>query len=442
METNNLWPIYELTSIAPKNINELILQIEFNFLAHLKALNIEESQKEKIKALLKSKWWLKNILNEVYKWRFNLESDKELDLQSLRKFLEDISEIWQEIIDNFPWFKNFQRSKSWSPLQIAWMYYFNDESITTQDMIIIETFFRSYLVNKYIVLSKEWERKNGEVLNAYYFSSMIQNQLLLYTIYAETILNISEAKEVTQLLLLLVKNSSKLSQKQIEDFWAWVEQIDFKEKSEKPTNKLLKLIKDIFPEIFSIEDTKYKVSAILLWEYSENDSKSFNFRLIPNDNFYFRKDEEIINEGDTFPEAGNMIYNYEDRIDWMKDICIFDTNWNKVFWWDVWEKDIKDIKWTYYILTQSEWWRDAPEFAQANIKALKPVVDPIWDTIRAIHPLNELGQKIWDSMWINMPNNITIPNDVPFLIPEYVRALAVWKIENWKYIKNPRKINL
>lgn len=431
MNNKNSWSNYELTRIAPKSITELSRQFEFHFSSYIKDLSISEENKSFLKYLVKSKWWIIKLLNDVYQGKIDLNSQKKISLEVLKKFLEDISKIGQTIYDNNIPIQIEQRLEWWIIVERVGKYYFNNENVQTKDMIHLEEFFRYYLVKKYIPLSENSKQELEKQFTSYLLSNFIKDQLLLYVLHAQLVLKIEKCEEVTQLLLLLIKNSTQFNKDQIKNFIHWIEKLFFMEKSDTAIKKLETLIKNIFPKIYILEDTKYKVKAILLWEYDKNDISKSSFRLIPEDNFYFRKYEEIKDTIDIFPEQWNMILNGDNRIEWLKDICIFDTFWNKVFWWDIWKDDIWKIKWTYYILSQSEWWREAPEYAKGNIISLFPVKNIIWES-RRNENLIILGIDITK----------LIPVDVPYLLPEYVRALAKGKIENWKYIKNPRKIDI
>lgn len=422
-------PSYELTKIAPKNKAELTRQFEFHFIAYLKWLKCTQEDKDFLKSLVKSKWGILSLLEDIYQWRFHFQATQELSLQDLRKFLEDISEVGQEMYEMIPFeMKMHFKAHGWDSMIGFWgKNYFQNLDVKTQDIVRLETFFRMYLVDKFIVQTQETKEKLDHQYEAYLLSNMVKDQLLLYAIYAQHILQVPEAKELTQYLLLIIKFANDISQEQAEKFLSGIESMDLKEKSDTGVKWLLTLIQQVLPNIYTTQSTKYKVQSILLGEFNEKDSSASSFRLIPEDNFYFRKDEEVVWENDVFPENGNMLLSYDDRLEGRKDICIFNPDGHKVYWWDIWLEDIKKIHGTYYILTQSEGWREAPKFAQWNITSLAPVKDPIFEKLRELNPLTA---------------SIQIPNDVPYLIPEYVRALAVWKIEKWEYIKNPRKIDL
>lgn len=422
-------PSYKFTKIAPKNKAELVRQFDFHFTAYLKWLRCTQEEKDFLKSLVKSKWGILWLLKDIYQWRFGFQGNHELSLENLRKFLEDISEVWQEMYNQCSFEeKMYFAGHKWDSIIGFWgKSYFRNRDVTTQDMIRLETFFRMYLVDKFITHTLEAEEKLNRQYESYLLANMVKDQLLLYAIYAEHILQVREAKALTQYLLLIIKFANDISQEQAEKFISGIENMDLKEKSDTWVKWLIALIAEVLPNIYTTESTKYKVKSILLGGFNEKNSSAYSFRLIPEDNFYFRKDEEVIWENDVFPENGNMVMSYDDRLEWRKDICIFNPDGHKVFWWDIGIEDVKKIQGTYYILTQSEGWREAPKFAQWNITSLAPVKDPIFQKCRELNTITA---------------SIQIPNDVPYLIPEYVRALSVWKIEKWEYIKNPRKIDL
>jgi hypothetical protein len=237
-------------------------------------------------------------------------------------------------------------------------------------------------------------------------------------------------KKLTQLLLLLRSNVTRYSPEKLNSFIEWFSKYKIEDNSLESMIKFIDFVLDLiklhFPELASKEYTKFRVETVLLWEYKENSEDSFYLWLLPLDNFYFRKNEEIPpNENDKFPILWNLIHHYDNRLKWMKNINIFDIYWNKVFWWDIWENDITNLVWTYYILTENDWWRNVPKFAMWNVKSLRPAKDPIWEVTRKIRPL---------------PEGISIPNDIIYINPDYVRIKARWKIQWWKYIINNNKI--
>lgn len=420
---------HEFTKIAPKNKAELTRQFEFHFNAYVKWNRCTLEEKDFLKFLVKSKWGILWLLEDIYKWKFDFENTCELWLNDVRKFLEDISEVGQEMYNRCSFEeKMYYKAHGWDSMICFWgKNYFQNQNVTTQDIVRLETFFRMYLVDKFIKHTAETQEQVNHQFESYLLANMIRDQLLLYAIYAKHILQVPEAKDLTQYLLLIIKFANDIKQEKAEKFLSGIESMDLKEKSDTWVKWLLALIQEVLPNIYTTETTKYKVQSILLGEFNEKDSSASSFRLIPEDNFYFRKNEEVVWENDIFPKSGNMVMSYDDRLEGRKDICIFNPDGHKVYWWDIWLEDIKKINWTYYILTQSEWWRDAPKFAQWNITSLAPVKDPIFEKHRELNPIRA---------------SIQIPNDVPYLIPEYVRALAVWKIEKWEYMKNPRKIDL
>lgn len=420
-------PEYILNNDSPKNISQIILWVDFLFRVYLKSLNIDDIIKQKVYSLISKKWWLSNILKDVFKEKFDFNSQEELDVDNLKSFLEAVSEIWDEIFQNNQELKSAQKREWWNALVRAWIYYFDDKTVSKTEMIIIENFFRSYLIKKYIIPNEWLKKETEEFKKRFVFGNIITNQLLHYVMYTQMICKISKSQDIIQLLLYLIKTTNNLPLDKIEEFILNIEKFDFKEDDLENIENLYNFITQIFPDIQILTQTKIEVETILLWKYDKDDSESWFLKLIPKNNFYFRKNEEIISKDDIFPEQWQMLRYYEDRVEWMKDINIFDTNWNKVFWWDIWYKDIENIKWTYYILTQGDWWRNVPSFAKWNIYSLKPAKDELWELLRSNNPLFD---------WLS------IPNDVVYIDPWYMRTMAVLKIENWNIIKNNIKILL
>lgn len=59
------------------------------------------------------------------------------------------------------------------------------------------------------------------------------------------------------------------------------------------------------------------------------------------------------------------------------------------------------------------------------MKDILPVSDAYWESLRKAHNIE-----------------VNIPNNVSYILPEYMRLKAVWKIQNGKFIKNKTRINL
>jgi len=421
---------YELSNKAPENIKDLLNQIEFLFAKYLKD---KEKNNSLISELVKEKWWLLVILKEVYWDKFDWESEEKFNIEKLSSFLDKISEIWEEIYRSNPELEIIIDTVWWdSPIWLAWKQFFENPNIVTNDISLMEWFFRYHLKKQWILETEETKERLKEVMfngNFFYFIKEI-----LWIVVSITW--ISESKEnwnnLIQLLLLISSKVQNYSRNKLESFMDSVNNT-FKNKGnidelEVFINLLLEQIKVSFPDIYWKEHTLYKVEVILLWEFDENSKDSYYVNLLPTDNFYFRKDEENIQiESDNFPIEWKIIDSYQGRLDGMKNVNIFNTEWKKVFWWDVSEEDIKNLVWTYYILGESEWWRDVPKFAQWNIEWIRPAKDEIWEERRKNIPILE---------------GITIPNDVPYINPDYIRVNARWKIQNWKYIKNSTQISL
>lgn len=416
---------YIFSRTAPKNKGELCKQLDFHFHAYIKSRLYSLEEKDFLKSLVKSKWGMMTLLKDIYGQRFHFESEKEMSSKEMMSFLESLSELGKTIYENMS-----QKEKLlWgyeveSEIAIAGKYYFQNDLVTYQDVIRLETFFRIYLSNKLVIPTSESEKKLDMQYHAHMIGNIIRNELLSFASYIEHIQKLTIGAELTEYLHFLLKYANDISHQKGSAFLQEICKLNLEDTSEPNAKKVLFLIQEALWEIVILEDTKNKVRSILLWSYNGNHGKSFEFRLIPENNFYFRKHEEIFEpNGDIFPKNGNMLL----KENTLQNVCVFHPNGQKVYWWDLSEDDFKNIKWTYYILDEGKWWRDVPKYAKGNVTALSEVPDPYFEKIKELNP--NLISKF-------------VPKDVPFLLPEYMRTFAIWKIEKWEYTPNPKNIDL
>ncbi len=418
MTLNNL-ENYSLSTNAPKNIKEFMVGLDFMFLSNLKNKRPDD---EFLDWLIKNKGGIAAILKEVYWDKFDWESDKLFNIEELKRFLEDISEIWQEIFNTHHLPRQYWDSIIW----VAGKYFFENEHVRTADIVLIESFFRYELIGKWINKTDDAQQREKE--QSFYLDFHNDMKNLLSSVVSIVALDeTTEEDEVIQLILLLMAQAKDFSCDNLRSFLEWLNNFS-EEISKWNSNHFLTFvsdqIKESFPNIYSIEHTRYKVDIALIsiqeWESIEPKI----VQLLPSDHFYFKHDEDVESyEWDQFPNQWQIITSYKDRL--YKNINIFNVAWKKVFWWDVSEDDIKNIKWTYYILTEGEGWRDVPEFAKWNVEDVLPVSDPYWEELRSNHNME-----------------IDIPNNVSYILPEYMRLKAVWKIQNGRHIKNNAEIKL
>jgi hypothetical protein len=325
---------------------------------------------------------------------------------SFWKFLDKIYEndqgLW-EIYKEWLW------TKEW----IAWKFYFENEYIDVHEIQIIELFFNEFLNHKWIRKTSEHQKAEQNHLLYNDFITYIED-LIWTAVYIKTSKqNIEWTDDLIQLLLLIISKTKELPTENIENF------IDTSIKALEILNKqnfnnhivwyLLDQIKISFPEIYTRELTLFKIEAVLLWK---GDSKTTY--LLDKWNFYFsNRKKEKENKSDVFPKNNMNIIWIEEDIDWLKDIHVFDIYWKKVYNWDLVEKNISKLRWTYYILSEEDAITNIPESAKANNIAL----------------IGNIVAKHWSE-----------PLDLAFLDKDYIIINALWKIQDWKYIENVREI--
>ncbi len=429
---------FNLSSNTPNNLKDLFSQIGFLFKQYEKQ---HTHNSKLIVELINKKWWIVPLLKSVYWDRFDWESEKQFELNSLSDFLNEVSEIWWEIIwkmysDSYQKIQEMTQIYKTSPLWASGILLFDDENVTTQDMTFLEGFFRYYLSEKWILKTQEAQDESAKNFLYYQLRNLIEQFLSLVITSFALNDNIKNSDATIQLLLLVHKNirnySTDIWESFIEEFSNFLDEDFDISKSWKLSKNIEILVKKYFPEIYSVEHTRYKVEAVILWDIDINDPWKGVVELIPEGNFYFDVEMKS-DESNIFPESSKIIRDRSKIL--CKNANIFDVNGNKVFWWDIWLDDIKDIKGVYYILDEHTWWRDVPEFAQWSVRAIAPVKDEYGESIRKLYK-----SSIQQEFGVDVTSNI--PNDIPYVLPEYIRLKALWKIQDGKYIENNIKISL
>lgn len=421
---------HELSTHTPKNIAELMQGLDFLFLryaqdkwwGHVTILDY-----------IKRKWGYSAFLQEIYGDIYNWDSTEVFTLTSIRQFLENISEIGDYLYRIYLSNEDrstFRRHGGDSAIWYAGKKYFHDENIKTQDIVFLETFLRNHLVNQWIQLTESHKDEINEFAIRASFSRDLQSFMQSILIPSVALFNTRESSELIQRILFLLSKAQEIPIAMIMEFNTRLESMSFEHHKEEHSireelmsmgNQIQLLIASTCGVYGTMEFTRFRVQTVLIGEYSVDDPTKCLIKLLPSENFYFRKDEEIASGNpEEFPIQGNMLSN-KNLIIGPKDCNIFDPSGNKVFWWDMSQSDIEKIQWTYYVLTQSEWWSDVPDFLKWNIRSIGPTKDPF-------SPGYFKNPFTWDP--------VVIPNDVQWVDPDYVRMIAKAKIENGKYIKN------
>lgn len=425
--------IYELSTHAPKNMREFMQGLDFLFLRYAQD---EWHNRKLILEYIQKKWGYSSFLQEIYGSEYDWNSDEEFNPATLRQFLEKISEIGGCLYSKLSGEDrmHFENTKWDSPVWFAGKKYFQDETIQTNDIVFLEYLLRYHLVNQWIHLTESDKKVVDENMVRRAFSESLQSFMKTILIPSVALFDITDSSELIQRILFIVSKLQELPIAMVVDFNEKLKstslehhenECSIQEKLLHVNNQFRQLIIQTCGSYGTTEFTNFRVQTVLVWEKNIEDPSRCLARLIPLENFYFRKDEEIVPETpESFPTPGNPIWN-RDMIVGPKGCNVFDPTGNKVFWWDMSQSDIKKIKGTYYVLTRSEWWSDAPDFLKWNIRSIGPTKDPF-------SPGYLTNPLTWEP--------VIIPNDVQWLNPEYIRMMAVAKIENWEYIKNSRKI--
>lgn len=409
--------------MAPKNKDELTRQFEFHFSSYLKWLKCTQEEKDFIKSLIKSKWWILWVLWIVHGGEIFKNSHRTLTMSELRNFLDKLSEIGKTVYENMSEEDINHWTYEWELAVAIWgKYLFWNDAVRFQDIIRMENFFRWYLANKFILLSPESKKKIDGDHNGYQIAQIVQGVLLKFAVDIEHIAWLKVWAQLTDVLHVLLQNANQISLERWNSFLEKIQNWSSQVLSEENAKILLNIVSEALTEIMRKEWVKTKVKSILLWDFHKKWSESFEFRFIPENNFYFRKSEEIFCWDNVFPESGSFFYT----ADTLQNICIFDPNGNKVYWWDLCPVHIEKIMGTYYVLDEQKWWKKVPKYAKGNIVSLVQATDPYLETFTQTRP--ELVKQF-------------VPKDVPYLLPEYMRAFALGKIEHGTYIENPKKIS-
>lgn len=435
-EDIRLSEIYQLSPLAPQSIQVLMQGLDFLFLRYAQDKWWSHGT---ILDYIKRKWGYSAFLQEIYGDVYNWESTEVFTLTSLKQFLDTISEIgdclFQKHLTQEDW-NSFRRNGGDSAIWFAGKKYFHDENIQTGDIVFLEAFLRYHLVDQWIQLTESYKDEVDEFAIRATFSRDLQSFMRTILIPSVALFDMRESSELIQRILFLLSKAQELPIVMIREFNTRLESMSpdphIEERSVQEElmylgNVIQHLITSSCGVYGTMEFTRFRVQTVLIWEKNIDDPAKCLIKLLPSENFYFQKDEETVSEyPEEFPVQGNMLSN-KNLIIGPKDCNIFDPSWNKVFWWDMSQSDIEKIQWTHYILTQSEWWSDVPDFLKGNIRSIGPTKDPF-----------SPGYMENPITWLP----IQIPNDVQWVHPDYVRMMAKAKIENGKYIENKRTIVL
>lgn len=173
------------------------------------------------------------------------------------------------------------------------------------------------------------------------FSRDLQSFMRTILIPSVAIFDMADSSELIQRMLFILSKVQELPIALVRDFHTQLESMSTEDHEEdrsvqeeliSMSNRIQHLITSTCGVYGTMEFTRFRVQTVLIGEYSVDDPTKCLIKLLPSENFYFRKDEEIVSGNpEVFPIQGNMLSN-KNLIIGPKDCNIFDPNGNKVFW--------------------------------------------------------------------------------------------------------------
>lgn len=158
----------------------------------------------------------------------------------------------------------------------------------------------------------------------------------------------------------------------------------------------------------------------------EKDGEIYFDRIISTESFFFNHPEEITVE-DNFPQWGQMKMqpgssNRDEIVSGYKDTSYFDSQGLKVFWGDMKYDEIKSLRGTYYVLSQSASYHSVPELAVV-INTGQVSADPFRPPTSLLRTEAVAGSS--EKLMLEI---------------DYIRLHAVGAVVNGQFIKNPAQV--
>jgi len=149
--------------------------------------------------------------------------------------------------------------------------------------------------------------------------------------------------------------------------------------------------------------------------------------IVPVTNFYFSPDPVkplTAHDREHLPEREKMISSRDSRdfLGGIRDGSLFDSAGNKVWWGDLSEADITNLRGPLYLLSQQDSYHDVPDWIRLTSR---PVVT------------NEMQREFQQQ---DVGEEANLKDEALTLICDYVRLKAVGKIVAGKWIENPKTI--
>ncbi len=402
---------FELTNIAPKTIEDLMNQLEYFFALYIKERWLKWSLVEEI---ISKNWWIDEVIKKIFWNEFDWKSKTNLNSERLMFIL--IGRFWnfiKKIYDSCPELWDYYKQWFWTKEWVVWKIFFDNDYVDVNEISIIEEFFSDFLKNKWFKETKDFQARGheNEIYNQAY--KFFQNII-------EIVISINKEEEdklwynsLIQLLIIIIWKTREQKVEDIEQFIdstsEIIENYSDKEYKNNLVPFLTEQVKKYFPEIYTKDLTFLQVETILLWEWK--DSASY---IVNKSSFYFNSsDEKNTWKNDIFPENWTKIPWIEEEIEGLKDIYIYNIYWKEVYYWDMTLRDMQNLSWTYYILSDYD--------AKINI----PVFLKIHEKLSS------------DSNIYIFPNDSNI-----YIDTSYIKIHALWKIQDWNYIENVYEIEI
>lgn len=314
-------------------------------------------------------------------------------------YCKDHSErLWREALE-----------KQMSVMALAGKEIFEDEGIKQHHM---NMFFRfgGWLRRIYLHESKTKEElKADEHVDAFMALNDAYN-IVVGSIATEA----QESMLGKQLLHSFLKLANSDVQSRDIQMWmgeleAELQQLSENASSENIQQVVEKVFRKHFPN-FWIENVTREVAKVV--KIGTNDE--CRIKVLPVEHFYFQETIGESTETDHLPPEGNL--HHGEHV--FHNATLFNNLGEKVFWGDLTNDEIKEIRGPYYVLSQGDSYFDVPAWAM-----LPESTVPAGDINRP--------KGLPDAMFAS---------DKRLLRLSYIKAVAMGVIENGQFTKNPTEI--
>jgi len=297
-----------------------------------------------------------------------------------------------------------------TPLEYMGKKIFEDERVTLPMMYEIEKFFTDFADQLFEYINDPTEELKA-VKEKFKLLQEVNKTLDFITSFA-TLLSQENSDQLVQAFNNAVETIESASELRL--FLRSLVKILEESKDELPAalmNKFKNIFEIFAPDAWIRAETKRYFHLV----YCQPAEKKGAYVLHAK-NFYFEEPAAIDNatfESDELPTTPQLLGN-EKRVGG-KDISLFKEDGTKVYWGDLSGDDISKLRGRYYLLSQTDSIFKVPDFALVESSG-NPAYEP----------------TATDDAFRLSPR----PNDITKINPNYMRIVALGKIENGKYVKN------